>query len=300
MQNAARRVFLDVLGATLRGSEEPENVNLARFVERNAAPERTAILLRVGFPKADQYHAALANGTQAPAIELDDGYRYATAHSGAYVLPGALALGRTLESALTEVLAAFAVGYEITSRTVAAAKPPKFVLSPHTMFAAIGATAAACVLRRADLETTKEALRPGISCTHIAPFDVLMKGATVRNLWTGMDARDGLLALDYAEMGFLGRPDAVRVGLELVTPAFAPSLVTDGLGAVYCITRNYHKQYACNGNYDASIEATLGLMREEGVTANEIEEIGVDIYPLYQTMDERRPANALAAKFSLT
>ncbi|MBI4503984.1 MAG: MmgE/PrpD family protein [Chloroflexi bacterium] len=163
----------------------------------------------------------------------------------------------------------------------------------------LGSAAAACVLKRHDAATTRETLRIAASFAHITSYDVLREGATVRNLWTGAGARDGLLAAELAPMGYLGLPDAIRVTIERALPTFDAELFVKDLGTVYCVTRNYHKQYARNGNFDASVEATLRLVAEHGLTPQRIERILVDIYAPYHTLDVTRPRNALAAKFSL-
>ena len=42
VQHAVRRVFMDALGANLRGSEEPENMRLGDFYEQMSGSARNA------------------------------------------------------------------------------------------------------------------------------------------------------------------------------------------------------------------------------------------------------------------
>ncbi len=299
VQNAVRRVFMDALGANLRGSEEPENMKLGESYSQMSGPARNATLLRAGFPQVDYLTAAFVNGTQSCSVELDDGYRHAMAHSSAYVMSGVLALSEELEAPVTEMLTAHVVGYEIASRGSLAARVPKFLINQHGVMSALGTSAAACKLKHYDVETTKEALRIAASFAHVTSYAALLQGATIRNLWVGAGNRDGLLAAEFARMGYLGLPDAIRVTFEMARAEFDESKLTDDLGVTYCITENYHKQYACCGNFDASIEATLGLVREHKIRPQEIEGILVEIYSPYHTLAEARPRNSLAAKFSL-
>src|ERR1043166_4026064 len=158
--HAGKRVFMDVLGANLRGSEEPENVQLARLVMQNANPGRaTATLLRAGFPLVDEQSAALVNGTQAPAVELDDGYRLATSHSGVYVMAGSLALAEALGKSGAEMLNAFVLGYEVVSRAATAVRSPKFLIHPHGVFAPLGTAVAAAKLKGFGREQFREAIK---------------------------------------------------------------------------------------------------------------------------------------------
>ena len=297
--HAAKRVFMDVLGANMRGSEEPENVQLARFAAANPqGGPATSTLLRAGFPLVHAHSAALVNGTQAPSVELDDGYRFATAHSGAYVLPGTLALGEALGKNGSEMLTAFVLGYDVASRGAAALKAPKFRTIGHGIFAALGTAVAAAKLKGYSREKFKETINIVASLGHLASYRVLPEGATVRNFLTGAGARDGILATDLIEWGFTALPDGMATSYELLAPFDKERMIAE-LGEVYCITQNYHKQYACNGNFDAAIESTLRLVNDNALAPEDIRRIQVDIYAPYHTLDAERPRNTLQGKFSL-
>jgi 2-methylcitrate dehydratase PrpD len=296
---AVKRVFIDALGANMRGSEEPENARLSDFFMSMSGVTRRSTLLREDFPLADYLTAAFVNGTQACSVELDDGYRHAMAHASAYVMSGVMALSEELDTSAVEMLTAHVIGYEIASRGSMAARVPKFVINQHGVMSSIGTAAAACKLRHYDKATTMEVLRIAASFAHVTSYAALLQGATVRNLWVGSGNRDGLLAAEFAKMGFLGMPDGIRVTFERATAEFDESRLTDDLGVRFCITENYHKQYACCGNFDASVEATLSLVKENAINPRDIERILVQIYSPYHTLDEGRPRNALAAKFSL-
>lgn len=297
--HAAKRVFMDVLGANMRGSEEPENVQLARFaMKKSLGGQGTSTLLRAGFPLVDTHSAALVNGTQAPSVELDDGYRFATAHSGAYVMPGTLALGEALGKSGPEMLTAFVLGYEVASRGAAALKTPKFRTIGHGIFATLGTAVAAAKLKGFGPDKFRETINIAASLGHLASYRVLPEGATIRNFLTGAGARDGILATDLVEWGFTGLPDGMVTSYELLAP-FETERMTAELGQVYCITQNYHKQYACNGNFDAAIESTLRLVNGNSLAPEDIRRIRVDIYAPYQTLNVVKPRNPLQAKFSL-
>ncbi len=297
--HAAKRVFMDVLGANMRGSEEPENARLAQFAMQNALGGRAcSTLLRSGFALVDEQSAALVNGTQAPSVELDDGYRFSTAHSGAYVMPGTLALGEALGKSGADMLTAFVLGYDIASRGAAALRTPKFVTIGHGLFAALGTAVVAAKLKGYGHAQFRETLSIAAGLGHLPSYSALKEGATIRNFWTGAGARDGILATNLVEWGFTGLPDGMAASYGLLGP-FEPERMTDQLGQTYCVTQNYHKQYACNGNFDASIESVLRLVNEHALQPQDIRRIQVDIYAPYHTLDIARPRNTLGAKFSL-
>ena len=299
VMQAGKTVFMDVLGANMRGSEEPENVKLAQFAMQNSLGGRaTSTLLRAGFPLVDEQSAALVNGTQAPSVELDDGYRLATAHSGAYVMSGTLALGEALGKSGTEMLAAFVLGYEVASRGAAALRAPKFLVLAHGYFSTLGTAVAAAKLKGFNHAQFRETINIAASLGHLAAYRVIVEGATVRNYWTGAGARDGIQATNLVEWGYAGLPDGMATSYSLLAP-FEPERMIAELGKTYCVTQNYHKQYACNGNFDASIESTLRLVKEHSLRPEDIRHIRVDIYAPYHTLNRARPRNTLGAKFSL-
>ncbi|MBI4506512.1 MAG: MmgE/PrpD family protein [Chloroflexi bacterium] len=299
VQRQAAVVFMDVLGATTSGGLEVENARLAAFMRARAAGGN-ATILQPGFPRADYLAAAFVNGTQGPAVELDDGYRHATAHSGVYVLPGALALAEHRGSSGGDLLTALVLGYEVASRFALACRPPKFVIMPHGVFAVAGAAAAAAKLKGYDAERTRRTLDLSASFAHLAAYGAIWEGATVRNVWTGCAARDGILAAELLDLGYWGLNDGPGQSYRLMGAAsYDPELVTKDLGDPYCIMQNYHKQYACNGNFDATIEAIKSLMAELRPRPEDIRDVQIDIYHPYETMDEPQPRNPLGAKFSL-
>jgi 2-methylcitrate dehydratase PrpD len=297
--HAGKRVFLDVLGADMRGCEESENDNLAKFALANAlGGQTTSTLLRVGFPKVDAQSAALVNGVQACSVELDDGYRFATAHSGAHVLPGTLALGEALGKRGGDVLLALILGYEAASRGALALRTPKFVTLGHGLFSTLGTAVAAAKLKDFNAQQFRETINVAASLGHLPPYRVLKEGATVRNFWNGAGARDGIVATNLVEFGYVGLADGMAVSYGLLGP-FEPQRITADLGKTFCITQNYHKQYACNGNFDASIESTIRLVTQHKLRPEDIKAIRVDIYAPYQTLDVARPRTTLGAKFSM-
>ena len=86
---ATKEVILDTLGACYAGTPTgPGN----RILEYVATFDGDAAAV-VGRPDSSIAHmAALANGTTAHALDVDDGHRGASAHPGSAVIPAALAL----------------------------------------------------------------------------------------------------------------------------------------------------------------------------------------------------------------
>ncbi|MCC7425289.1 MAG: MmgE/PrpD family protein [Alphaproteobacteria bacterium] len=296
--HAGKRVLLDNLGAIMRGSEEPENMKLSTLSRRDPGGRNAATLLAAGFPRTETSIAALINGVQACSVELDDGYRYATAHAGANVVPGILAAAEALGSSGRDLLLAVILGYEACSRGALALRTPKFVTIGHGLFAVLGTAVGVAKLKGYSAGQMREVINVATSLGHLSSYRVLLQGANVRNFLNGAGARDGILATELVECGYLGLLDGPATSYGLLGP-FEPERMIDKLGAPYCIEQNYHKQYACNGNFDASVESTLRLRKAHGIRPADIRRIQVDIYAPYHTLDTARPRSTLGAKFSL-
>jgi 2-methylcitrate dehydratase PrpD len=213
-------------------------------------------------------------------------------------MSGTLALCEALGKNGAEMITAFVLGYEIASRGAAALRTPKFITLGHGIFATLGTAVVAAKLKGFGHDQFRETINIAASWGHLASYRVLPEGGTIRNFWTGAGARDGILATNLVQWGFTGLRDGMGTSYTLLGP-FESERMVAGLGETYCVTQNYHKQYACNGNFDASIESTLRLVNQNSLRPEDIHRIQVDIYAPYHTLDVARPRTTLGAKFSL-
>jgi len=232
--------------------------------------------------------------------ELDEGFRNASCHGGAYTIPALLAEAEAQGRTVEEVLRALAVAYEVTTRFALAFPFPVFNVHPHAAFATIGGAAAASLVRRQDADTMLAAVTGGASMSFAGPFDTAVEGALIRNAWTSAGAWIGLRAADWAEAGIGGSavtPYDVFVG-GYQTRALPEALV-EGLGSVWSVTNGYHKVFACCGYAHSAIEATLELLGRLQKKKEDITEIVVETAPGGQALRTVEPETVLAAKFSL-
>jgi 2-methylcitrate dehydratase PrpD len=267
---------------------------------RTSSAKAEATVLAKGAPRADRYAAASANGMAITWCELDEGFRNASCHGGAYTIPALLAESEAQGRTVEEVLRALAIAYEVTTRFALAFPFPVFNVHPHAAFAAIGGAAAASLARRQDAETMLAAVTGGASMSFAGPFDTAVEGALVRNAWTAAGAWIGLRAADWAEAGIGGNdvtPYDVFVG-AYKTNAKPDALVAD-LGDTWSVTNGYHKIFACCGYAHSAVEATLELLGRMQRRKEEIAEIVVETAPGGQALRTVEPETVLAAKFSL-
>jgi len=92
----AKYFFLDYLGVAVRGSLSESSQPLYRMNENIAAPSTGTVLGRrekTAFP-----YAALANGTAAHSLELDDTHQAGSIHLGVSVFSAALAVAEHVDA----------------------------------------------------------------------------------------------------------------------------------------------------------------------------------------------------------
>ncbi len=302
VRRRAATILADDIGAIVAGSVEPQ-VEQARagFLKTSASGKDEATIFARGAPRADRYTAACANGMAITWCELDEGFRNASCHAGAYTLPALLAeteaRGRTVE----ELLRTLAVAYEVTTRFALAFPFPALNVHPHAAFATLGAAAAASLARGHDAKAMAGAVTGAASMTFAGPFDTAVEGSLVRNGWTSAGAWIGMKAADWAEAGIAGgaaTPYDVFVG-AFKTGA-KPQALTERLGEAWSVSNGYHKIFACCQYAHTAVEATLDLLkRAEGRSVEDIAEIVVETGPGGRALTTVEPETVLAAKFSI-
>jgi 2-methylcitrate dehydratase PrpD len=300
VRRRAAIILSDDIGAMVAGSLETQVAQARASLLKTSSGKAEATVFATGAPKADKYSAASANGMAITWCELDEGFRNASCHGGAYTIPTLLAEAEAQGRSVEEVLRALAVAYEVTTRFALAFPFPVFNVHPHAAFAAIGGAAAASLVRRQDAKTVLSSVTGGASMSFAGPFDTAVEGALIRNAWTSAGAWIGLRAADWAEAGIGGNdvtPYDVFVGAYKTNAR--PDALVAGLGDAWSVTNGYHKVFACCGYAHSAIEATLELLGRMKKKKEEIAEIVVETAPGGQALRNAEPETVLAAKFSL-
>src|SRR5438445_10660025 len=122
VQRHAKLVLLDTLGVILAGAERPEVRELREALASTGGTGAT--LCSRGWPVHDPRTAALWNGIAGRSIELCEGLRFVSGQAAMQVLPGVLAVGEHLGSSVRDMLAAFALGYDVAARLAGGFTPP--------------------------------------------------------------------------------------------------------------------------------------------------------------------------------
>ena len=182
----AKYFFLDYLGVAVRGSLSESSLPVYAL-SNGLGAGGAATLLGRGEQAAFPY-AALANGTAAHSLELDDTHQGGSIHLGVSVFSAALAVAEHLGASGPAFLTAGVAGFEVAARLAMAVRPADHYargFHPTATCGTFGATVAAATLLGLDAAQCASAL--GIAGSQAAgSMEFLADGA-----WTNGFIRAG-------------------------------------------------------------------------------------------------------------
>ena len=296
---ASRTVVLDTIGAIAAGSRLPENRNLAKMAAKMSGAQDATI---IGHPvRAGATLASLVNGAAGVALEMDEGNRLGGGHAAIHVIPPALAVAEERGASGREFLEAVIVAYEVTSR-IGTGTVVRADVHSHGTWGTVGAAAATARLMGLSPAETVEALNISASMSPANTWTPCIEGATVRNLYPGRSAMQGIMAANLVQCGFTGIKDGpADIYGSLLGMAFNSDAVCQGLGepGPLRIEQNYFKLHACCLYNHPALDGMQNILRREAFTADDIASIAVLAPPIAGIMTNPAPPNMLAAKFSL-
>lgn len=303
-RRAARRHLLDTLGAIVAGMQaEPTRIAIETLAAVAGSDGHGGIRVPGDATHAwDVLNAAFVMGTAAHGLELDDGYTGGSVHPGAPVIPALLAAVQMRPASASSLLDATAVGYEFVARLSAGIHPHSRRRGFHNtaLVGPIAAAAAVGALFELDAMTIESAI--GLAASSSAGlFAFLNGGGDVKRLHPGHSAREGLLAVLFAERGLRGSVGVIE-GPDGFVQAFgdpANSSLLDGSAddATAAVTRCYMKPWACCRHIHPAIDAVLA-MRSDGVRHDDVESIAIETYGIAASHGKVGWADMLSAQMS--
>jgi 2-methylcitrate dehydratase PrpD len=292
----AKRCLLDTCGAVIAGSYHSTSGKIAQNYARSLEEPPKATIIGTDIMRSPQT-AAFANGIAAHALELDDGSRHATYHPGSSIIPSSLALCEAEEKTARDLIAAIAVGYEVSIRIGKSMNPHHYLkgFHPTGTVAHFGTTAASCKILNLSVEETVNALGlAGSLASGINQYEI--DGSLVKHLHPGNAARNGILSALLAKEGLTGPRGVIegRLGFcHCFSDEYDISSITKGLGSKYDILSIYFKPYPSCRYVHYANEAALNILKEHPMRSDDVDHIhilthqnakqGSDI-PDYQTV----------------
>ncbi len=286
----ARRCVLDGLAVAVGGSRQPGMAPLARYIRSVGGAGQSRPLGNAG-TALPAHFAALWTGTAGHATDWDDtqladgpGRPYGLLmHPTMPPLAASLAMADLVAAERgtpvtgKEFLTAFATGFEVGCKIAEAINPDHYMRGFHTSgtIGAFAATAAAAKLLGLD--------RDGIA--RAIGFAASMSGGIRANFGTmgkpfhvGRAAENGVTAALLAREGFTSNTEALdgKWGyLAIAGIGGEPALVREKFGAPFTMVAPgvSIKPYPSGVLTHPSMDALKFLMRDEGLTADDVESV---------------------------
>ena len=210
VQQRTRELLLDLIGVALAGARQPSSPPAANAALALGGTGGKANIIGTQARTSASW-AALANGTAAHAVELDDVTTESSLHPGVAVIPAAIALAQELEVPPTTLMEAIIAGYEVTMRVGNALNPASAYargFHPTGVAGVFGAAMAAAHLLQLSVE--QRSLAQGIAGTMASgSLEYLSDCAWTKRLNAGWAGHAGITAA-YAPFGSCRRPKTLK------------------------------------------------------------------------------------------
>jgi 2-methylcitrate dehydratase PrpD len=297
----ARLAFIDTVGVMLAGSQE-KAADIVRDMVKLEGAAPAAGVIGTALRTSPQL-AALANGVATHALDFD--LTYTQGQLTAPLIPALLPLAEANGATPAEVLAAYIVGFEVTSR-LSRANPNHNGGGAWHGTGTIGTIGAAAASAR--LLKVREAAIPDVIgiAVSLASGVNANYGTMTKPLHNGNAARNGIVAAMLGTRGFTANPAAIE-GRGGFARTFARGLTWDAkpfddLGQQYdlAVAGFQPKRYPCGGVIHTGIDAALAIRDKLGAGVSDITAIhaGIARYAADRAKPDY-PADTEAAKFNL-
>lgn len=299
----AKERIMDTAGAAIAGSVNWEYASQLREACKKLGSGSCGVIGgEKCYPAA---HAAMINATYAHSVELDDGHKNAGCHAGAVVVPTAITMAQALGRSGKELIAAVAIGYEVTYRIASHVNPTQINkgFHPSSNCGAYGAAAVAGKLMGLNEEQLANALgQAGMLAS--GTMEATKSGQRAKCVQVGNAAYNGILAAYLAETGMEGCLTALEGPNGLFATQSENVDVEDvcrDLGKVYTIGDTYNKMYPSCRHAQPGIEAALDLGVEHKIDPNDVAAIHIGTHKVAYELTGiiKEPKNSGEAKFSL-
>lgn len=290
-------ILADCIGVIGAGMQEPEMRAFIPLHLLSAAEGKASVIgTRI---KTNALSAAFLNGMAGTWLELDEGNTLSKGHPGIQIVPAAFGYAQEHPVSGLELIAALAVGYEVSSR-INLAGNIRPAIHPHGTFGVIGAALAVARLKGLARNDYVRLMNIAAALPVAASYRTLDEGATVRNVFTGHSAFMGMTAVGLVEAGFTGESDGVRRTYgELLGDGFDVALAVAGLGEEWMSAEGYFKLYPTARSIHPAIDAVERALSRAAIVAEDVASVSVRTFNLATRKAQKDVTTAFGAKFSI-
>jgi 2-methylcitrate dehydratase PrpD len=301
--------FLDFIGVACRGSQEDSSKSMYRFIREMGNCRQGGVIIGMK-DRAFYLYSALANGTSAHAIEMDDVNNEASLHPGVVIFPSALAMGEKVCADGKRFIEAVVLGYEVMirlGRALGAQNSYKRGFHPTGTCGSFGSSIVVSKILGLKPEGMTNAM--GIAGSQSAgSMEYLAQGAWTKRFHPGWAALSGMVAAQLAQKGFRG-PSSIIEGRDGFLHSYSEGAdknkVLEDIGAQYQILRTSIKPHACCRYIQPPIDAILRIVKENDLPPETVERVKVGILRagaqlIAEPLEEKyNPQSIVDAQFSM-
>ncbi len=300
---------LDYLGVAARGSLSESSAPVLKFISNRGMVREGAVVIGTAL-KADPTYAALANGTFAHSIELDDVVNEASLHPAVAIMSSALAASHIAGCGGRALVEGIVAGYETMIRLGFSLDPKAHYAQgfhPTGTCGTFGSALTAAKILGLDQEAMTNAL--GIAGSQAAgSMEFLSDGSFTKRFHAGWAAHSGVIAALLAREGFTG-PGTIIEGrygfLRSHSPNSDPSSLLKNWGDPFKVMKTSIKPHACCRYKQGPIDGILEIMHQNTLNPSDIEEVELGIlkagFPIVAQPEESKynPKSIVDAQFSM-
>ncbi len=276
--DAARRFLYDTLGCAIGGSQVHDCQIFREHYQALGQPGACTIIGTT--TRMNVVAAAMLNALATRAMDYNDIYWKQDPSHPSDLLAAPLAIAEHDHLGGKELILATVLGYDITMRLCHIAVPGIRERGwHHATLMAYATPVVAGKLLRLSPEQMQHAI--GICACHRFTLGCAVAGklTMMKNTVSPMATRDGVEAAMLAARGYTG-PEGVIEGKEGMEHCLGPewdySWITENLGDRFMITDCGMKSFPVEALMHAPLSATLDLINEHGLKAEDVTEVLVE------------------------
>lgn len=253
--------FVDLLGALVVGSRSAQFRAGVKLAEKVFGKGDIPV---VGCSETFNFMgAATAMGHSSNAYDIDDGHNMTRAHPGTSFIGAVLAAAYEKNLSRNDFLTAMLVAYETTIRSGAAIMDYYQYAHSSGTFGAVGVAAGVGRIYGFDREQMNNVLSVAEFNAPLVPGIRSVEYPSMNKDGVPFGVMVGILAVRATQCGFTGNKNLLE--------ADEYRHYLDDLGTKYQVMDLYFKPYTCCRWGHPAIDACVGLMKENGLMAEDIE-----------------------------
>lgn len=304
VRESTKRSILDTLAVTVAGSSQNGQYRALVELIKDAGGKEESTILGFGY-RVPSWMAAFANAALNRVLHYDDTYDEAVTHPSCTTVPAACAIAERKKNVSgKDLITAITLGNDITSRMGLSIcerpqgwKPGWYQTPVHGVF---GAAVACGKLLGFDVAKMQNAL--GIALHHSSGT---LEGPGIPNAFA---AKGAVLSALMADKGITGATDCLEGAAGLYNVYYGGDYNRDrlvaGLGSRFESASISLKPWPGLRYFHSYIDATLQLVREQKITAQNIKRITIFVAGYVQGGCEplearRKPTTLYEANISL-